>query len=200
MIEMLICTIILFTFVLTLFIVGAGYWNDTLLHSTSQNASLTAQSDFDADLRTTNLSTIESECQKTTSTTAVVAAECPGGLINPWHAVQSVVAGSSEYLMLVPKAREGECLQWWQPPKEEKFKSEGPIVLERGERSAVGNSSWDTGFALNEAESGGVRATNVSVYAPFRPFPLFEGAHRAADTCSTAVTITANSVALGYLP
>jgi hypothetical protein len=104
--------------------------------------------------------------------------------------------------MLVPKAKEGECLQWWQPPTEEKFKREGPIIRPGpGSEASAGNSSWDTDFSLNEAESGSERATNVSVHAPFRPFPLFqEGGVREAETCSTAVTITANSVARGYLP
>src|ERR1035437_1503573 len=86
--EMLFAGMALLILLLAIFIVGAAYWNATVLQSAAQNASLTAQ--------------------------FIENANSSGHtLINPDTAVNNVINNSTTDLMLVPVNNGGAGCAWY---------------------------------------------------------------------------------------
>lgn len=192
--EMLAVSIVLIIFLLIIFVVAAAYWNNTVLQSTSQNASLTAQ--FTAD-NAANKGVDINSCDKPDiagngqyDTTSSVLSTC-GGVINPWNSAQQVVKHSTEDLILVPKARTTpDCLSYY---------SANP-------GAASDDSSKIVTFTLDPKMNTIPRTTTASVTTPFRPVPIpsFSGQSlfgvEPGHQCGGLINISASSTTRYFQP
>ena len=187
--EMLFVSIALLIFMLAIFIVTAAYWNSTILQSTAQNSSLTAQFTTNAALsKVETFSQIESACKDIPSPYCTPAPNIT--VINPWYAAKQIIKNSTDHLILVPKGlNTPDCLNYY---------SANPDPPDDNSSKMVQFTIGQTVVAANKQ-----RETTVQLSVPFPPLPMPSGSGEQsddADNCNGIFNIKARSTTRFWIP